>query len=49
MLIEGEYAPCPSCKGKMNARAAETGAEIEYRWAEDGETKSWKANSGGCK
>jgi hypothetical protein len=49
MLIEGQYAPCPSCKGKMNARAAETGADIQYTWPEDGEMKSWAANSGGCK
>jgi RHS repeat-associated protein len=45
MLIEGQYAPCNSCKGKMNARAAETGANIDYTWPENGETKTWSANS----
>jgi RHS repeat-associated protein len=49
MLIEGQYPPCPSCKGKMNARAADTGADIKYTYPEDGELKSWSANSGGCK
>ena len=49
MLIEGQYPPCPSCKGKMNARAAETGADIKYTYPEDGELKAWSANSGGCK
>jgi hypothetical protein len=47
MLIEGQYPPCPSCKGKMNVRSAETGAKIEYTWPEEGQTKSWTAK--GCK
>jgi RHS repeat-associated protein len=48
MLIQGEYPPCTSCRGKMNARAAETGAGIEYTWTEDGDLKSWTAK-GVCK
>jgi RHS repeat-associated protein len=49
MLIEGQYAPCPTCKGRMNTRAAETGASIKYTWPQNGEVKSWSANSGGTK
>jgi RHS repeat-associated protein len=32
MEIFGMYPPCKSCKGKMNAKAAETGADITYIW-----------------
>jgi hypothetical protein len=47
MEIFGMYPPCKSCKGKMNAKAAETGADITYIWkdAETGKIKKWKA---GC-
>ena len=50
MEVIGQYPPCSSCKGKMNTRAAATGAQIEYVWkdASTGKTKRWKA-SGGCK
>jgi RHS repeat-associated protein len=33
MIIEGQYPPCPSCKGAMNRAARESGASIIYRWA----------------
>ncbi|MFF7106231.1 RHS repeat-associated core domain-containing protein [Pseudomonas sichuanensis] len=43
MVIDGQYPPCPSCKGKMNRASAETGAKIQYTWPENGETKTWTA------
>ena len=46
MTITGKYPPCPSCKGKMNQAAKETGANIVYEWEEDGKKKDWKAK--GC-
>uniref|UniRef100_UPI00384DEDC3 hypothetical protein n=1 Tax=Diaphorobacter aerolatus TaxID=1288495 RepID=UPI00384DEDC3 len=50
MIIDGQYPPCPSCKGKMNARAAQTGATIQYNWPENGQQKTWIANPPkGCK
>ena len=49
MEIFGTNPPCNSCKGKMNAKAAETGADITYTWKDKktGKIKKWKA--GGCK
>ncbi|BBA40864.1 hypothetical protein BCCH1_33060 [Burkholderia contaminans] len=50
MIIDGQYPPCTSCKGKMNARALQSGATIQYNWQEDGQQKTWMANpSKGCK
>jgi RHS repeat-associated protein len=50
MIIDGQYPPCTSCKGKMNARAIQSGATIQYNWQEDGQQKTWMANpSKGCK
>ena len=50
MIIDGQYPPCPSCKGKMNARAGQTGATIQYNWTENGQQKTWVANPPkGCK
>jgi hypothetical protein len=34
MVIDGQYPPCPSCKGKMNAAVRDTGASITYNWPE---------------
>jgi RHS repeat-associated protein len=48
MLIEGQYPPRNSCKGKMNARSLEAGADIEYRWTEEGQLRSCSAKGGGC-
>ena len=47
LVIEGEYPPCNSCKGKMNAFKGSTGADVEYRWASgDGATPEvWNAKS----
>jgi len=47
LLIEGEYPPCNSCKGKMNAFKGSTGADVEYRWPlGDGTSKEvWNAKS----
>lgn len=39
MIIEGQYAPCPSCKGAMNRAASASGAEIYYYWLD----LAWKA------
>jgi len=39
MIIEGQYPPCPSCKGAMNNAARAAGAEIHYLW----EGLSWIA------
>ncbi|MBC3494308.1 hypothetical protein, partial [Pseudomonas taiwanensis] len=46
MVIDGQYPPCPSCKGKMNKASATSGAIIKYTWSENGETKTWIAGKG---
>jgi RHS repeat-associated protein len=43
MIITGQQAPCPSCKGKMNQVSTQTGTPIIYQWREDGETKIGKS------
>ena len=47
MPVTGQKPPCPSCKGKMNKTAGETGASIRYQWRQDGKTQRWNANGGG--
>jgi Pput_2613-like deaminase len=47
MTITGQEPPCPSCKGYMNRAAKDSGATIQYRWRENGGTKTWTANGGG--
>ncbi len=47
MTITGQRPPCFSCRGKMNRRAAETGAKIIYRWRENGVTRKWQAGKKG--
>ena len=43
LLIEGQYLPCNSCKGKMNVFASETGAKTVHVWeGADGEINVWK-------
>lgn len=51
LVIDGEYPPCNSCKGKMNAFKTATGAEVEYKWpADHGDgTKVWNAKSKGTR
>ena len=57
LLIEGQYPPCKSCKGKMNTFARETGARTIYTWpSEDGAINTWENStqkprnrSAGCK
>jgi hypothetical protein len=39
MIIEGQYPPCPSCKGAMNKAAASSEAEIHYMWG----SQTWVA------
>ena len=43
MVITGQQRPCPSCRGRMNAAARETGARIQYQWRADGRTQIWTA------
>jgi RHS repeat-associated protein len=49
LVIEGEYPPCNSCKGKMNGFKGATGADVEYKWpvgkGESVETWNAKAKS----
>jgi RHS repeat-associated protein len=42
MTIQGQYRPCPSCKGYMNRAARDSGATIRYEW--DGNV--WEAGGG---
>ncbi len=42
--LKGEYAPCPSCKGKMNKAVRDNpGVEIVYTWPPN---NRWVANGG---
>lgn len=41
MVIEGQYPPCPSCKGKLNAAATASQSEIHYKWPDNGNEKTW--------
>ncbi|MFC0181499.1 Pput_2613-like deaminase [Pseudarcicella hirudinis] len=41
MIITGQQAPCPSCRGKMNQVSIQTGTPIIYQWREGGETLTW--------
>ncbi len=43
MIITGQRAPCPNCKGAMNQAARTTGATIMYQWREGGVTRRWSA------
>ncbi|RMS63399.1 hypothetical protein ALP62_101787 [Pseudomonas syringae pv. aceris] len=47
LVVEGEYPPCNSCKGKMNSFKGATGADVEYRWASsDGKSvEAWNAKT----
>lgn len=45
MVITGQQASCPSCKGKMNKLSQESGNTIIYQWRENDETKTWRAKS----
>ena len=40
MIIDGQYPPCNSCKGKMRVKAETSGGTVIYNWLEDGELKS---------
>jgi RHS repeat-associated protein len=43
MTITGQRPPCPSCKGKMNQTSQNSGASINYRWRQNGQTNKWTA------
>ncbi|UNB64586.1 hypothetical protein MME54_07350 [Pseudomonas syringae pv. helianthi] len=47
LVIEGEYPPCNSCKGKMNSFKGATGADVEYKWtSSDGKSvEAWNAKT----
>lgn len=38
--LEGRYAPCPSCKGKLNCAVKDYGISVEYIWPPD---NVWRA------
>jgi RHS repeat-associated protein len=44
MLITGQKRPCPSCRGKMNRAAEDSGGTITYQWRSDGTTKKWSTD-----
>ncbi|MGE9553172.1 RHS repeat-associated core domain-containing protein [Erwinia amylovora] len=44
LVIDGQYPPCTSCKGKMNTFKLNTSAEVVYKWPDEGgESKEWTA------
>ncbi|MEY0023485.1 RHS repeat-associated core domain-containing protein [Providencia rettgeri] len=43
LVIDGQYPPCNSCKGKMNVFAGETDASVVYNWGKGTEQQTWKA------
>jgi hypothetical protein len=45
MTITGQNPPCPTCKGRMNKAARESGGTITYQWRQGGKTFQWNANS----
>jgi hypothetical protein len=45
MTITGQLPPCPACKGVMSQAARDNGAQIIYRWRENGVTLTWMANN----
>ena len=42
LVINGQYPPCNSCKGKMNKFAKDTGAKVSYHWDDNSEKKHGK-------
>ncbi len=32
LVIDGQYPPCTSCRGKMNTFKINTGADVVYNW-----------------
>jgi hypothetical protein len=48
LVMQGQYAPCPTCQNAMTQRAASTGAEIQYRYLDNaGRVRVWSAQQGG--
>lgn len=47
LVIQGEYPPCNSCKGKMNVFNAQTGADVEYKWpaTDHGGERTWRSKN----
>lgn len=43
LVINGQYPPCNSCKGKMNVFSEATGAKVTYNWGANSEKKTWSA------
>ncbi|WP_369122783.1 hypothetical protein [Pseudomonas amygdali] len=47
LVVEGEYPPCNSCKGKMNSFKGATDADVEYKWASSDRksVEAWSAKA----
>ncbi len=44
LVIDGQYPPCTSCRGKMNTFKLNTGSDVVYTWPdENGERNVWSA------
>ena len=43
MVIHGQYAPCPSCRGAMNTAATTSGARVIYTWTDETGHHRWEA------
>ncbi|WP_236709056.1 hypothetical protein, partial [Pantoea ananatis] len=45
LIIDGQYPPCTSCRGKMNTFKMNTGADVVYNWPTDeGDKHTWSAS-----
>jgi RHS repeat-associated protein len=45
LVIDGQYPPCTSCRGKMNTFKLNTGADVVYNWPSDtGQINEWQAS-----
>ena len=44
LVIDGQYPPCTSCRGKMNKFKLNTGSDVIYTWPDEkGEKNVWSA------
>ena len=44
LVIDGQYPPCTSCRGKMNKFKLNTGSDVVYTWPDaKGEKNVWSA------
>lgn len=48
LVLEGQWAPCDSCKSAMRRRYRATGVDIQYRYlSSDGSVRVWSARENG--